>query len=182
MKITVIDFETANQHRVSACSIGIAVIEAGKITTRIERLLKPPKGFGWFNERLTEIHGLTPEDVHDAPGFDVVFQELRPHFENTLLAAHNAAFDMSVLRALLAHYGLSYAGDYVCTLAVARATWPHLPEHKLGTVATHLGVELNHHHAGSDAYAAAHIILALFAKNPEPPSRALQSWINPFAC
>ena len=36
-----------------------------------------------------------------APGFDVVFQELRPHFENALLAAHNAAFDMSVLRALL---------------------------------------------------------------------------------
>ena len=46
MKITVIDFETANRSRVSACSVGIAVIEAGEITTRVERLIRPPKGFG----------------------------------------------------------------------------------------------------------------------------------------
>jgi len=181
MKITVIDFETANPSRVSACSIGVAVIEGGAITTRFERLIKPPKGFDGFNPMFTGIHGLTQQDVRAAPGFDVVFQELRPHFENALLAAHNAAFDMSVLRALLAHYGLSHAGSYLCTLAVARAAWPQLPEHKLGTVAAHLGVELKHHQAGSDAYAAAHIILALLAKKPEPPLQALRSWVKPFA-
>ena len=161
MKITVIDFETANRNRASACSIGIAVIEAGAITTRVERLIKPPRGAGWFRDDFIGIHGITHETVRDAPGFDAVFQDLRPHFENTLLAAHNAVFDMGVLGALLGHYGISYSCDYFCTLAASRAVWPDLPAHDLGTVARHLGVELDHHHAGSDANAAACMVLAI---------------------
>ncbi len=165
MKITVIDFETANRNRASACSIGVAVIEDGEITTRVERLIKPPKGIGWFREDFIDIHGITHADVCDAPGFDTVFQELRPYFENTLLAAHNAVFDIGVLGALLGHYGISYSCDYFCTLAASRAVWPHLPAHDLGTVARHLGVALDHHHAGSDANAAARMILAMLSEN-----------------
>jgi DNA polymerase-3 subunit epsilon len=161
MKITVIDFETANHNRASACSVGIAVIEAGEITTRVERLIKPPKGFGWFREDFIGIHGLTHEHVRDAPGFDTVFQELRPYFENTLLAAHYAAFDMGVLGALLGHYGITYSCDYFCTLAASRVVWPELPAHNLATVARHLCVDLDHHHAGSDAHAAARMILSM---------------------
>lgn len=161
MKITVIDFETANRSRVSACSVGIAVIEAGEITTRVERLIRPPKGFGWFLDAFIGIHGITHEAVRDAPGFDTVFQELRPHFENALLAAHNAPFDMSVLRALCSHYGIAISGDYFCTLALARQRWPQLPSHDLKTVAKHLGVPFSHHKAGDDAFAAAQIIRAV---------------------
>ena len=161
MKITVIDFETANRNRASACSVGIAVIEAGEITTRVERLIKPPKGFGWFLDEFIGIHGITHEAVRDAPKFDTVFHELRPHFENALLAAHNAPFDMSVLRALLTHFGISYSADYICTLALSRQRWPQLPSHDLKTVAKHLDVQFNHHDAGDDAYAAAQIIRAV---------------------
>ncbi|MEI7903764.1 MAG: 3'-5' exonuclease [bacterium] len=164
MKITVIDFETANYNRASACSIGVAVIEAGEVTFRAERLIKPPKGIGWFREDFIGIHGITHNDVCDAPGFDTVFQELRPHFENTLLAAHNAVFDMGVLGALLGHYGISYSCSYFCTLAASRVVWPDLPAHDLGTVARHLGVALDHHHAGSDAKAAARMIQAMLAE------------------
>jgi DNA polymerase-3 subunit epsilon len=161
MKITVIDFETANQNRTSACSIGLAVIEAGEITTRVERLIKPPKGFGWFREDFIGIHGITHKDVRDAPGFDAVFQELRPHFENTLIAAHNAVFDMGVLGALLGLHGIPFSCDYFCTLAASRVVWPELPAHDLGTISRHLGIALDHHRAGSDANAAARMILAM---------------------
>ena len=161
MKTTVIDFETANRNPASACSIGIAVIEAGEITTRVERLIRPPKGFGWFFKDFIGIHGLTHAHVRDAPGFDAVFQDLRPYFENALLAAHNAVFDMRVLGTLLGHYGISYSCDYFCTLAASRVVWPELPAHDLKTVARHLGVDLDHHHAGSDANAAARMILAM---------------------
>jgi len=161
MKITVIDFETANRSRVSACSIGIAVIESGEITTRVERLIKPPKGFGWFLDEFIGIHGITHETVRDAPGFDAVYQDLRPCFENALLAAHSAAFDMGVLRALCSHYGIAFSGDYICTLALARQRWSQLSSHDLKAVAKHLGVPFNHHVAGDDAYAAAQIIRAV---------------------
>ncbi len=161
MKIIVIDFETANRNRASACSVGIAVIEGGEITTRGEWFIKPPKGFGWFLDEFIGIHGITHETVRDAPGFDAVFQKLRPHFENALLAAHNAPFDMSVLRALFTHYGIGYSADYICTLALSRQRWLQLPSHDLQTVAKHLGVQFSHHDAGDDAYAAAQIIRAV---------------------
>jgi len=164
MKITVIDFETANQSRVSACALGLAVIEAGEVAGRVERLIKPPKGFGWFREDFIGIHGITHEHVAGAPTFDAVFPELRPYFENALLAAHNARFDMGVMGALLGYYDIPFSCDYFCTLAVSRAVWPDLPAHDLGTVAAHLGINLNHHQAGSDAYAAAQIILAMLAE------------------
>lgn len=87
LKITVIDFETANYNRASACSIGIEVIEAGEITACVERLIKPPHGFGWFRPDFIGIHGITHMDVRDSPEFDTVFHELRPHFEGAILAA-----------------------------------------------------------------------------------------------
>ena len=51
--------------------------------------------------------------------------------------------------------------DYFCTLAASRVVWPELTAHNLGTVARHLGVDLDHHHAGSDANAAARMILSM---------------------
>lgn len=163
MKITVIDFETANYSRASACAIGVAVIEEGTVTVRLERLIKPPKGCGWFRDDFIGIHGITHEDVCDAPQFDSVFQELRPLFNGAVLAAHNAAFDIGVLSALCVHYGLPLAGEYLCTLQAARSVWPDLPTHNLKSLAAFLGVALNHHQAGSDAYAAATILTAIRA-------------------
>jgi DNA polymerase III alpha subunit (gram-positive type) len=49
-------------------------------------------------------------------------------------------------------------------LAASCIVWPELPAHDLGTVARHLGVDLDHHHAGSDANAAACMILAMLAE------------------
>ena len=179
--ITVIDFETANHSRASACSIGVAVIEAGKITARVERLIRPPKGFGWFRDDFSAIHGITHRDVCGAPGFDAVFHDLLPHLSSAVLAAHNAAFDMGVLRTLLRHYGISFACDYFCTLTVARAAWPDLPAHDLKTVAGHLGIDLDHHRAGSDANAAAGIILAVLAANGTKMQQLIASHTRRFS-
>ncbi len=57
--------------------------------------------------------------------------------------------------------GISYSCDYFCTLAASRVVWPELPAHDLGTVARNMGVDLDHHHAGSDANAAARMILSM---------------------
>lgn len=36
-----IDFETANRHRSSVCSVGIVIVRNGKICQEIYRLIKP---------------------------------------------------------------------------------------------------------------------------------------------
>lgn len=50
--------------------------------------------------------------------------------------------------------------QHQCTLEHARQTWPGLPNHQLSTLAVHLGIDLNHHHAQSDAIAAGRVMLA----------------------
>ena len=67
--------------------------------------------------------------------------------------AHNAAFDMSVIRATCETYGLACPDlDFLCTMKAAQAAWPELGTARLNKLCEHLGIELDHHRAGSDAF------------------------------
>jgi DNA polymerase-3 subunit epsilon len=44
---------------------------------------------------------------------------------------------------------------------VARRLWPDLPNHKLNTLAAHIGHDFRHHHAQADAEAAGRVLLAM---------------------
>jgi DNA polymerase-3 subunit epsilon len=153
---TAIDFETANYQRNSACQLGIVVVENGTIIDTQSWLIKPPSMMFTF----TDIHGITYEVVKDQPTFQELWTTVQPYIDNRILAAHNATFDISVLRAVLSHYRLpAPAFQVLDSLAVARRTWPHLPNHKLNTVAGHLNFPFQHHDAANDARACAEIIL-----------------------
>lgn len=154
--IFAIDFETANYNRDSACAIGIAVIEHGRITDSVDFLIRPPSS--WF--MFTHIHGLTWEDVKDEPSFEELWPTLEDYLVSAdYLAAHNAAFDRSVLRACCDSSGLSVPGQpFVCTVELARSRWGIYPT-KLPNVCSELGIKLNHHDAASDANACAEIVI-----------------------
>ncbi|WP_372397466.1 3'-5' exonuclease [Azospirillum sp. HJ39] len=154
-----IDFETANETRTSACSIGVAWIEDGRVTATEEHLIRPRElRFNSFN---SVIHGIREGDVLDAPEFPEVWAALRDRVQGRLILAHNAAFDISVLRHTLTDYGLDWPDcDYLCTVMLARRAWPALVAHKLNHLADFLGIALDHHHAGSDAEACGRIALA----------------------
>lgn len=153
-----IDFETANASRASPCSIGIAWIDNFKILRTAHRLICPRDlDFNGFN---ISIHGIHPEDVRDEPEFPEIWRELLRHVTGTTILAHNASFDMSVLRATLDLYGLPWPEfSYLCTVKIARETWPELPNHKLPTVSEHIGFPLQHHSASSDAECCATIAI-----------------------
>lgn len=154
-----IDFETANELRTSACSIGVAWIENGRVTATEEHLIRPREMR--FNPFNSAIHGIRADDVADAPEFPAVWAGLRDRLEGRLVLAHNAAFDLSVLRHTLTDYGLDWpACSYLCTVVLARRAWPTLTAHKLNHLADFLGIALDHHHAGSDAEACGRIALA----------------------
>ena len=164
MKIVAIDFETANHSPLSACALGLAIFEDHELVESPYWLIKPPKGHGWFKEEWTQdIHGIGWFDVHDKPEFGEIAPEVVTYLASAdLVVAHNASFDLRVLHALLEHFEIPAPPiQHQCTLALARQTWPDLPNHQLSTLATHLGIELNHHHAQSDAIAAGRVMLAL---------------------
>lgn len=153
---TAIDFETANYQRNSACQLGIAVVESGKIVHSQSWLIKPPSPL--FN--FTYLHGIDYNMVKCQPTFSELWANVKPYIENRILAAHNATFDISVLVATLNHYGLPVPSFQVIdSLTIARRAWPELPNHKLNTVARKICCDLQHHDALSDAMVCAQIIL-----------------------
>ena len=158
MKYAVFDVETPNAKNDRMSSIGALVVEGGKITEEFYTLVNPETYFNAFNIALT---GITPESVADAPAFPEVFGKLKPLFNDAILVAHNAPFDMSVLSKCLSYYGIRYkeSVDYACTCQMARRILPELPSRKLNCLCDYFGIELDHHNALSDARAAAKILL-----------------------
>jgi DNA polymerase-3 subunit epsilon len=178
MIITSIDFETANRSRVSICAAGIAVFENGNLTEAPYWLVRPAKGHGWFLPEFTEgVHGLTRFDVQDAPKFPAIAPEILKRLARAdIVIAHNAPFDIGVLRATLDHFGLTCPEfDYLCTYRVAARIWPDLPNHQLNTLAAQIGHKLHHHHAQSDAGAAGRVLLAMMKQaNAKTPRELLE--------
>lgn len=155
---TAIDFETADNGRDSACSVGLARVEHGKIVRTAHRLIRPPRP----DIRFTYIHGITWEDVSGEPDFAGVWPELAPFFSGiNFLAAHNAPFDKGVLHACCAAAGLAIPPQpFVCTVQLARKELGLKPA-TLSHVCHHLSIPLKHHNALSDAEACAKIMITV---------------------
>lgn len=152
------DVETPNSANNRMSAIGVTVIERGEVVEQYDYLVNPETRFASFNVALT---GITPEMVADKPTFSQLWRELEPLFSSGLLVAHNAPFDMSVLAKCLRDYGIRWRPSvpYACTCQMSRRLLPQLPNHKLNTLCDFLGLELDHHRAGSDSLACGEILL-----------------------
>lgn len=152
------DVETPNYANNRMSAIGAAVVRGGEITREFYSLVNPEAPFDRFNIQLT---GITPELAAEAPTFPELWEELRPLLDSGMPVAHNAPFDMSVLAKCLRDYGIRWRNrvDYLCTCQMGRRLLPGLPNHKLNTLCDYLGLELDHHHAGSDSRACGDILL-----------------------
>lgn len=168
MKTIAIDFETANEQRASACSVGLAWIEDGKVVRVEERLIRPKSmRFSSFN---IAIHGIRPEHVEDAGEFPEVMDEFADDFRDATMVAHNAAFDFSVWRACLDQYRQNYPElRYLCSVKMAQKVWPDLGSHKLSVLASFLGLSFVHHNAAEDAAICAEAAISI-ARSLRVPS------------
>jgi len=146
-----IDFETGKYARESACSVGLVKFRNGKAVDTFYSLIKPPELY--IRPDFTEIHGLTVEDVKDAPTFAELWDsQIKPFIGRLPLAAHNAAFDMSVLSSVLECYDLAIPSlHYFCTYSLSRRTWPGQESYALTAMAEKFGISYNAHNALDDA-------------------------------
>jgi DNA polymerase-3 subunit epsilon len=161
MEFITIDFETATAQRDSPCEIGLTFVKDGQITDTKSWLIKPMYGeFDYFN---TLIHGITPEHVANEPEFKEIWTEIKPLVEKKFLIAHNAGFDMSVLRKTLEAYQLPYPTlDYSCSYIFSKKVWQGLPAYDLKTLCKVNNIELKHHRAAADSKATAELALKAF--------------------
>jgi DNA polymerase-3 subunit epsilon len=151
MDFVSIDFETAKYSRESAISVGLVKHRSGKAVDNYYSLIRPPVLY--IRPDFTEIHGLTVDDIKDAPAFaDIWDSAVKPFIGDLPLAAHNAPFDMSVLWAVLELYELEIpALPYFCTCSLARHTWSGLESYALTALAKHFGIVYDAHNALDDA-------------------------------
>ena len=159
MNFVVIDFETAKYSRENACSVGLVKYKNGKVIDTFYSLICPPALY--IRPDFTEIHGLTVDDVREAPTFENLWDSaIKPFIGSFPLAAHNAPFDMGVLRAVLEWYELEIpALSYFCTCSLTRRTWPELNSHSLTSLAENFGIVYNAHNALDDAMTCGRLVL-----------------------
>lgn len=158
MNFVSIDFETANETRTSACSIGITVVENNKIIEKFERLIKPKENR--FKPMNIWIHGITEEEVESEKEFDELWPYLKKYLENSLIIAHNAYFDIDVLVSTLELYGLNLKNCcYLCTVDISKRVYEGLPDNKLSTLGEMLKLDFKHHNAKDDSMIAAKIFI-----------------------
>ena len=159
MKLTAIDFETANGNPASVCAVGISVMEDGCVEEAYYSLIRPEDNVSEFQYFNIQVHGIHPEDVEDAPDFRTVYRQMKPFFEDAIICAHNARFDMGCLKAACYNCGLPVPHlRYFDTVSLSRSMFPHLPHHRLNDVCAYLNIDLEHHLASSDAYGCLMIV------------------------
>ncbi|WDF32289.1 exonuclease domain-containing protein [Arthrobacter agilis] len=166
---TAIDFETANGFRGSPCAVGLTKVRDGRIVEEASWLMRPPEGHDHFDARNVAIHGITAGMVVDAPRFGELFPEIGGFIGSDVLVAHNAAFDLGVIRSALEVSALAGpAWDYTCTVVLSRRSYS-LPSYSLPFVAQAAGVPLvNHHDAVEDARACAGILIDIARRYDAP--------------
>jgi DNA polymerase-3 subunit epsilon len=116
-------------------------------------LINPEAEFSPYNTMVTGIDAST---VAEAPTFAQVWPSLGALLVSRSVVAHNAAFDLSVLRSSAARYdmtGVSF--NAFCTYRMSKAAWPGMESYSLGWLALQLALaDFEHHDAGDDATAA----------------------------
>ena len=162
----VFDVETPNRYNNRMSAIGISVIENGRIVDDYYSLVDPEQPFDWFNSMLT---GINEETVFDAPAFPEVWEQIEPIMSSGILVAHNASFDMGVLRKCLEGYEIEWRPytKCICTVVMGRSLLPGI-SHKLNDMCDYYGICLNHHRADSDSHAAAEILIRYIESGAAP--------------
>ncbi len=165
LSFVALDFETANAHRGSPCAVGMVRVLDGSITDSRRLLMRPPASVDGFDDFNIHLHGITPAMVKGEPRFRDRFSEIVEFIGDLPVVAHNAAFDLGVIRDACDESNLRWPTlSYACSLVLARQTYSLL-SYSLPWVAEAAGCPMDDHHdPEADAVAAARIFLDIAAR------------------
>jgi len=100
-----VDFETMDELRTSACSIGMVKVKGGEMVDTFYSLIKPiPDGKLPSN---IAIHNITMDMVKGAPTFEELFPRIIEFVEGLVLVCHNKSMDQAVIKQCMQYYHLS---------------------------------------------------------------------------
>ena len=161
VKFIISDTETVGLHPPPAPASG--VVEVAYLELDMNTLEILDEGYSRvqpgcpIHPEASKVHGITDADVIHAPKLGEVYK-----FEDAVIhSGHNAPFDLKFL-----------AGQYdnligsLCTLALARQYIHDSPNHKLGTLVDHLGLQKGQaHNALADCHMTRHLLIHIIEKS-----------------
>lgn len=159
----VFDLETtgAKSPPCRVTEIGAYRVRGGKIVEEFQTLVNPETTIPAF---ITQLTGISNQMVRNAPKFREIAADFLDFIGDSVLVAHNAMFDMRFLNHEIARVYENYrvANPSLCTVRLSRRLNQNVENHRLKTLADYHRVALvNHHRAGDDARATAHIFMIL---------------------
>uniref|UniRef100_Q47FK0 DNA-directed DNA polymerase n=1 Tax=Dechloromonas aromatica (strain RCB) TaxID=159087 RepID=Q47FK0_DECAR len=108
------------------------------------------------------IHGITEDMVRGQPNIDVVLPAFHEFCEDTVLIAHNAAFDMRFLQLKEERTNIRFTQPVLDTLLLSAVVHPNQESHKLDVILERLGITIGkRHNALEDALATGEVFLKL---------------------
>jgi DNA polymerase III subunit epsilon len=155
-----VDIETNGLNHVRGRVIEVAAIrvEGGAIVQSLNTLIDPGTELPYY---ITNLTGITTNDLRGAPTFDQVADELAEILDGAVFVAHNVRFDYSFLKQEFARLGENFLPKQLCTVKLSRALYPHERGHKLQDLITRHGFTFSKRHRAYDDAA----VLVQFVKH-----------------
>jgi DNA polymerase-3 subunit epsilon/ATP-dependent DNA helicase DinG len=159
-ELVALDLETTGldpQHD-DIIEIGAVRFAGDRIVDEIAVLVKPTRPIPAL---VTQLTGIQPDDVQDAPTIATVIPRLRAFVGDAPWVAHNASFD----GAFLARQGVLQSNLRIDTFDLAPILLPRAPRYNLTSLTQYTGFNIESaHRALYDARATAHIYHVLWQK------------------
>jgi DNA polymerase III subunit epsilon len=158
-RFVVVDLETTGGRAGpgTIIEIGAWKMSGRRLVESFQSLVRPHRAIPRFVTGLTSISN---EMVRDAPSIEEVLPAFREFLGESVMVAHNAAFDFSFLDFEFRRiFGLGLNNPVICTLRMARRFMPSLKRKRLDALAEHFGLSTEGRHRGlGDARMAAEIL------------------------
>ncbi len=113
-------------------------------------------------EASIRFHGITPEMIRGKPPPELVLARFARFAQGAVLVAHNAAFDLALLRKYERRAGVSLDQPVLDTLLISALLQDQEGDHSLDGVAARLGIAVRGRHTAlGDSLATAEILVRL---------------------
>ena len=160
-----------------------AITEIGAVRLRNGEIVETFQTFVDPERRLTPeiigLTGITDDMLRGAPKLKDALTAFLAFAGGAPLAAHNAEFDISFIRAGCRKCSIPFEPTYIDTLILAQNLLPGLGKYKLDIVADHLQLpQFNHHRASDDAVPVAQMLTKFFPMLEERGVTRLQQINN----